>query len=161
IFRALEQHGPITMVHVDAHLDWRDEVNGVKEGYSNPFRRASEMKWIAGMIQIGLRSRAPPPPQAAAEATASAPPSSTSVYVLEQGMEAVPKRTPDGRRYYLSIDADGVDPSVMPAVIAPCPGGLLYHHMRTLIHGLVKKGRVVGMDIVEITPMYDHNDLSA
>ena len=36
--------------------------------------------------------------------------------------------------------------------MAPCPGGLLYHHMRTLIHGLVKKGRVVGMDIVEIAP---------
>jgi len=58
IFRALEKHGPITMVHVDAHLDWRDEVNGVKEGYSNPFRRASEMKWIEGMFQIGLRARA-------------------------------------------------------------------------------------------------------
>jgi agmatinase len=80
--------------------------------------------------------------------------------VIEQGMEAVLKRIPDGRRYYLSIDADGVDPSVMPGVMAPAPGGLLYHHMRALIHGLVKKGRVVGMDIVEIAPMYDHNDLT-
>jgi agmatinase len=81
--------------------------------------------------------------------------------VLEQGMAAVLKRIPEGRRYYLSIDADGVDPSVMPAVMAPSPGGLLHHHMRALIHGLVKKGRVVGMDIVEIAPMHDHNDLTS
>jgi len=44
VMRALEVHGaPITLVHVDAHLDWRDEVNGETEGYSSPIRRASEM----------------------------------------------------------------------------------------------------------------------
>ncbi len=41
VFRALEDHGPITLVHTDAHLDWRDEVNGAREGYSSPIRRAS------------------------------------------------------------------------------------------------------------------------
>ena len=161
IFRALEKHGPITMVHVDAHLDWRDEVNGVKEGYSNPFRRASEMKWIEGMIQIGLRSQGSARPQDVADAKAYGSQIFTSFDVLEQGMDAVLKRIPDGRRYYLSIDADGVDPAVMPGVIAPCPGGLQYYHMRTLIHGLVRKGRVVGMDIVEISPKLDHNDLTS
>ena len=161
IFRALEKHGPITLVHVDAHLDWRDEVNGVKEGYSNPFRRASEMKWIEGMVQIGLRAQGSARPQDVADAKAHGSQIFTADDVLEQGMAAVLKRIPDGRRYYLSIDADGVDPSVMPAVMAPSPGGLLHHHMRALIHGLVKKGRVVGMDIVEIAPMYDHNDLTS
>lgn len=161
IFRALEKHGPITMVHVDAHLDWRDEVNGVKEGYSNPFRRASEMKWFEGMIQIGLRAQGSARPQDIADAKAYGSQIFTSYDVLEQGMNAVLERIPDGRRYYLSIDADGVDPSVMPGVIAPCPGGLQYHHMRSLIHGLVRKGRVVGMDIVEICPKLDHNDLTS
>jgi agmatinase len=161
IFRALEKHGPITLVHVDAHLDWRDEVNGVKEGYSNPFRRASEMKWIEGMVQIGLRAQGSARPQDVADAQAYGSQIVSSYEVLERGMEAVLARIPDGRRYYLSIDADGVDPSVMPAVIAPCPGGLLYHHMRALIHGLVQKGRVVGMDVVEIAPKLDHNDLTS
>jgi agmatinase len=161
IFRALEQHGPITLVHVDAHLDWRDEVNGVKEGYSNPFRRASEMKWFEGMVQIGLRAQGSARPQDVADAKAYGSQIFTADDVLEQGMAAVLKRIPDGRRYYLSIDADGVDPSVMPAVMAPSPGGLLHHHMRALIHGLVKKGRVIGMDIVEIAPLYDHNDLTS
>jgi agmatinase len=161
VFRALEAHGPITLVHVDAHLDWRDEVEGVKEGYSNPFRRASEMRWIEGMVQIGLRAQGSARPQDVADAQAYGSQIVTADEVIEQGMAAVLARIPDGRRYYLSIDADGVDPSVMPAVMAPCPGGLLHHHMRALIHGLVRKGRVVGMDIVEIAPRYDHNDLTA
>ncbi len=160
IFRALEVVGPITLVHVDAHLDWRDEVEGVKEGYSNPFRRASEMKWIEGMIQIGLRGQGSARPSDIKDAKAYGSQVFTSYDVLEQGIESVLKRIPDGRKYYLSVDADGVDPGVMPAVMAPSPGGLLYHHMRSLIHGLVKKGRLVGMDIVEIAPKYDLNDLT-
>jgi agmatinase len=43
--RAYEGKGPITLVHIDAHLDWRDDVNGVKDGYSSPIRRASELPW--------------------------------------------------------------------------------------------------------------------
>jgi agmatinase len=161
VFRALEKHGPITLVHVDAHLDWRDEVNGVKEGYSNPFRRASEMKWIEAMFQIGLRGQGSARPRDVQDARAYGSHLFTSYEVLERGMAAVLEQIPNGRRYYLSIDADGVDPSVMPAVMAPSPGGLLHHHMRDLIHGLVGKGRLVGMDIVEIAPKYDHNDLTS
>jgi len=160
VFRALEKHAPVTMVHVDAHLDWRDEVNGVKEGYSNPLRRASELPWVEGMIQIGLRAQGSARAIEIKDATAYGSQIITSYEVLERGMAAVLERIPDGRRYYLSIDADGVDPTIMPGVIAPCPGGLLYHHMRALIHGLVAKGRVVGMDIVEICPSLDHNDLT-
>ena len=49
----------------------------------------------------------------------------------------------------------------MPAVAGPAPGGVTYSQIRTLIHGLVRKGRVVGMDIVEITPRKDINGISA
>ncbi|MGE0226742.1 MAG: arginase family protein, partial [Acetobacteraceae bacterium] len=46
---------PVHIFHVDAHLDWRDEVGGVKRGYSNPLRRASENPAVSGMTQIGMR----------------------------------------------------------------------------------------------------------
>jgi agmatinase len=57
VFRAFEGRGPITLVHIDAHLDWRDEVNGAREGYSSPIRRASEMAHIDRIFQIGMRSQ--------------------------------------------------------------------------------------------------------
>jgi agmatinase len=79
----------------------------------------------------------------------------------DHGMDAVLARIPDGGNYYITIDADGLDPSVMPAVEGPAPGGLTFHQARKLIHGLVGKGRVLGMDVVEITPMRDVNRISA
>ena len=57
-------------------------------------------------------------------------------------------------------EADGVDPTEMPAVAAPAPGGVSYQQMRTLIQGLVGKGRVAGMDVVEITPKRDINAIT-
>ncbi|CAJ0998177.1 N(1)-aminopropylagmatine ureohydrolase [Sodalis praecaptivus] len=75
-------------------------------------------------------------------------------------MDEVLKRIPDGGRYYLSIDADGLDPSIMPAVAGPAPGGVTFVQARKLIHGLVAKGRVVGMDIVEILPLRDIHQMS-
>jgi len=75
-------------------------------------------------------------------------------------MQSVLDRIPDGGNYYLTIDADGLDPAIMPGVAGPALGGVTYVQMRKLIHGLVKKGKVVGMDIVEITPSMDVNNIS-
>ncbi len=161
VFRAFEGRGPITLVHVDAHLDWRDEVNGAHEGYSSPIRRASEMAWFDRIFQIGLRCQGSARAGEVRDALAYGVDIATAYDVHEKGMAAVLDRIPNGGNYYLTIDADGVDPSVMPAVAAPAPGGLLFPQVRTLIHGLVAKGRVVGMDIVEITPKRDVNGITS
>jgi agmatinase len=57
VFRAFSAHGPITLIHIDAHLDWRDEVSGAREGYSSTIRRASEMSHIDSIFQIGIRGQ--------------------------------------------------------------------------------------------------------
>jgi len=77
------------------------------------------------------------------------------------GTAALLKRIPDGGRYYLTIDADGLDPSVMPAVEGPQPGGITYRQTIELIKGLVGKGKLVGMDIVEIAPARDLNEITS
>ena len=56
VLRAFDRHGPITLVKIDAHIDWRDEVIGVRHGLSSPIRRASEMPHIGRIFQIGLRA---------------------------------------------------------------------------------------------------------
>jgi len=155
VLRALEGRGPIHLVHVDAHLDWRHEVNGETEGYSSPIRRASEMPWIAGITQIGIRGIGSAREGEVADARAWGADIVTAYELHDAGMEAVLARIPDGGRYYLTVDADGLDPTIMPAVMAQTPGGLTWHQTRKLVHGLVKKGRVLGMDLVEIAPMHD------
>ena len=155
ILRGFNEVGPITLVHVDAHLDWRDEVNGVRDGLSSPIRRASELPYVKNIVQIGLRAQGSGRPadyQAARDYGATL---ITAYEMHDIGIKAVLDRIPDGGNYYLSIDADGMDPTVMPAVDGPAPGGMDFLQARSLIHGLVRKGRVVGMDIVEIQPSKD------
>jgi agmatinase len=162
VMRALEVLGePITLVHVDAHLDWRHEVNGETEGYSSPIRRASEMPWIKDIIQIGLRGIGSAR-EGEVEAALAYGAELISAYELHDiGMDAVLDRIPNGGPFYLTIDADGIDPTIMPAVMAQTPGGLNWVQTRKLVHGLVNKGRVVGMDLVEIAPKKDVASITA
>jgi agmatinase len=156
VMRALEVHDkPITLVHVDAHLDWREEVNGEPDGYSSPIRRAAEMAWFDQIVQIGMRGVGSARIREVEDARAYGCDIITAYDMHEMGMSAVLDRIPNGGPYYLTIDADGLDPTIMPAVMAQTPGGLNWAQIRMLIHGLVNKGRVLGMDLVEIAPSHD------
>ena len=161
VLRAYEGRGPITLVQIDAHIDWRNDFNGVSQGLSSPIRRASEMEHIGDIFQIGIRAQGSARPEEVESAHAYGANIVTAWELHDVGMDAILERIPDGGQYYITIDADGMDPSVMPAVAGPAPGGVTFHQARKLIHGLVKKGRVVGMDIVEITPATDVNRISS
>ncbi len=157
VIKALEvcDQNPITLVHVDAHLDWRHEVGGEQEGYSSPIRRASEMPWIGEIIQMGMRGIGSARTPEVEDAQAYGATIVTAYQLHENGMGNVLEQIPDGGPYYLSIDADGLDPTIMPGVLAQTPGGLNWVQIHQLIHGLVQKGPVLGMDIVEIAPSHD------
>ncbi len=161
VVRAMDDQGPITLVHVDAHLDWRQEVNGVPDGYSSPIRRISEMDHVGEIFQLGIRAQGSARQEEVDAAEAYGAHIYTSYDIHDNGMQSVLDAIPDGGRYYLTIDADGLDPSIMPGVNGPAMGGVTYHQARKLIHGLANKGRVVGMDVVEITPAKDINRFSA
>ncbi len=161
VMHALEVHKTaITLVHVDAHLDWRHEINGETQGYSSPIRRASEMPWIDSIVQIGMRGIGSARTGEVNDALNYGSNIISAYDMHDAGMDTVLARIPDGGPYYLTIDADGIDPSIMPAVMAQRPGGLSWIQIRRLIHGLVNKGRVVGMDLVEIAPRHDVGNIS-
>ena len=156
IWRAYEGRGPIHIVQIDAHLDWRDDREGLKDGLSSPMRRAAEMPWISGMTQIGLRGQG----SARQEEVDAARAYGKSQVVLaeelhEEGMKAIVARIPDAPNYYLTIDADGLDPSIAPGVTNPTPGGVTYYQVLHLMRGLAKKGKLVGADFVEVMPDID------
>lgn len=156
ILRGMEELGEkITLIQVDAHIDWREEINGEHDGYSSPIRRASELDWVGDIVQIGIRGVGSARTGEVEFAKAYGADIITAYEMHDMGMQAVLDRIPDGGPYYLTVDADGLDPTIMPGVISQTPGGLTWVQMHKLIHGLVKKGRVVGMDLVEIAPSRD------
>ena len=161
VFQALDSKAPLNIVQIDAHIDWRDERNDVHNGYSSPMRRASEMSHVRRIIQVGMRAQGSARKQEVEDALTYGAELINAYQVHEHGMAQVLEGIPKGEHCYLTIDADGLDPSVMPAVAGPAPGGLLYHHVRELVHGLSRTGKLVGMDIVEITPSSDINGITA
>jgi len=160
VLRAFEGRGPITLIHIDQHLDWRDDVNGVTDGLSSPIRRASEMEHIGEIFQIGLRATGSARAEEVEAARAYGAHLISAYELHDAGMDAILARIPAGEQYYITVDLDGMDPSDAPAVAAPMPGGVTFLQARKLIRGLVQKGRVVGMDLVEVTPRHDVNNIT-
>jgi agmatinase len=72
------------------------------------------------------------------------------------GPDCVLATIPEGRAVYLTIDADGLDPTEMPAVMAPTPGGLYFRQVAPLLRAVARRHRIVGMDVVEIAPSFDY-----
>ena len=161
VMQAYEGHGPIFIVHVDAHLDWRDEIGGVRNGLSSPLRRASEMPWFSGMAQIGLRGFGSARKEEfdAARAYGSILVGAEELHTV--GMDAILRRIPAAERYYITIDADGLDPSIAPGVAGPAPGGVTYSEVTSLIRGVAAKGRIVGYDFVEVVPSADVGNMTS
>lgn len=159
VVRAYETHGPITVIQIDQHLDFKQERHGVTEGYSSPMRRISEMVWVERIFQIGQHGIGSALTSDLQDALAAGNTIVTEREVHERGIGSVLERIPDGLDYFITVDFDGLDPSIAPAVSHPEPGGLTFHEASDLLCGLARKGRVVGMDMVEFVPAHDLHGL--
>jgi agmatinase len=154
-------HGPVWILQIDAHIDWRDEVHGERYGYSSPMRRVSEMPHVAGMVQVGMRSVGSARRAEVEAARLYGSHLVTAREVHAQGIEAALRHIPDGARVVITLDCDGLDPGIMPGVAARTPGGLSYTQAIDLIAGIGKRGKLVGFDLVEFYPPADMDNLTA
>jgi agmatinase len=158
---AFADQPPMHLVQIDAHLDFVDERHGVRRGHGNPMRRAAEKPYVTGLSQLGIRNVSSTAKEGYADARAMGSDILSVRQVRALGTAAVLARIPAGARYYLSIDIDGFDPSIAPGTGTPSHGGFLYYDVLELIAGLVKRGQVVGIDLVEVAPDYDHAGITA
>ncbi|ASW10931.1 agmatinase [Rhizobium sp. 11515TR] len=153
--------GPVWILQIDAHIDWRDELHGERYGYSSPMRRASEMPHVAGMVQVGLRSVGSARPSDVETAQRYGSCFVTAREIHAQGVEAALRHIPEGARVVVTLDCDSIDPGIMPGVAARTPGGLTYTQVIDLIAGLGRRADIAGFDLVELYPPADIDGLSA
>lgn len=146
--------GPITVVQVDAHVDWGDVIRGEPNGYGSPMRRVSEMRHVSGMLQVGIRGLGSGEAWQHADARAWGDQIVSAREWRRHGPSVLDAR-PRGERYVVSIDCDGLDPAVFPAVAMPTPGGLSYGDCLDLLHGLAARGTIVGLILAEYVPERD------
>ena len=161
LFQAFEGRGGFTILQLDAHIDFRDEVGGERWGLSSTMRRASELGCIERIIQVGQRAVGSARP-ADYEAALAAGVKFVSARLLHaKGIGQVLDLVPKGANLLVTFDCDALDPSVVPAVIGPAPGGLTYWQAIELINGVSERGRIAAFDLVEFMPARDVAGLGA
>jgi agmatinase len=161
-----KRHGPIGLVHMDAHIDtWPDNFGGNPYGHGNPFFHAINEGLVDPnrMIQIGIRS----PVQ-----------NSVRNWTIQQGVKILSssyvhrlgpdvgsiandiRQTIQGQPCYLTIDIDVLDPAFAPGTGTPEIGGLTTYQVQSILRELTDIP-LIGMDIVEVSPPYDVSEITA
>jgi agmatinase len=142
-----KQYPGLSVLQIDAHADLRDTYMGTPHNHACAMRRVLEH---ARTTQVGIRSLSP-------EEAAEIPSLNTTIF-YDYNMRQDPQwidRVVDslGEHVYITIDADGLDPAIMPAVGTPEPGGLSWYETLTLLKRVIETKQLVGCDLVELAPM--------
>ncbi len=143
--------GPITLVQIDAHSDLRESYEGSPYSHACIARRLLEEENVEQILQLGIRSVCTEEVQVARDN-----PDRVRVWYAEEvHAEAWQAELADrvaGRKIFLTIDVDGLDPSVIPATGTPEPGGLSWRQTLEIIRIVAKSGHIVALDCVELAP---------
>lgn len=154
-FALEENKEKINVVQIDAHLDWLKDASGQRFTLSNPMRRMSEMDHIDKMAQLGIRGVGSSQKEDFDDARAYGSTILSPKQIRKIGIEEALKDMPDGEKYYVTIDIDGLDASIAPGAGSPSPGGFYYDEVSEILEAVAKKGEVIGFDLVEVNPLYD------
>lgn len=153
------KHGPLAVVHFDAHPDtWDEEYPGYRFSHGTPFRRALEEGLIdsAAYFQIGIRGPTAGP-QDYDDAKRLGARLITIDEALSHGVTVIldeVRQRVGSRPVYVTLDIDAVDPAFAPGTGTPEVGGFSSHQMLQLVRGL-RGLNLVGFDLVEVSPPYD------
>jgi agmatinase len=158
-----EAHGPIAVLHFDAHLDTWDTYFGEPYTHGTPFRRASEEGLLdrEHCMHIGIRG----PLYQRSDLSESGDLGFASIHCTELDalgvsgtIERMRERLGD-RPVYVSVDIDVLDPAHAPGTGTPEAGGMSSRELLAVLRGLVG-ARLVSADIVEVSPAYDHAEIT-
>jgi agmatinase len=158
---AFADHGPLTILQIDAHIDWRHERHGETLGFSSTMRRASEMQHVGKIIQVGMRGIGSAREQEVRDAQAWGARLITAADIHLRGIAQALAHIDAGSPLLITLDCDGLDWSIMPAVTYPTTGGLTYTQVTQLIQGAIAKAKLVGFDLIEFVSRRDRGGIGA
>jgi agmatinase len=147
------------MVHVDAHPDFCDELDGSRLSGASQLRRIAELPDVVGVTALGLRNVERAEVQGMRELGVRF---ATTLDLLDRGPTAVvDELVPACDAMYVSVDLDVLDIGLVPGTTLPEPGGLSYRELRATLAAIARRGRVVAFDIAELNPPADISGATA
>ncbi|ATH74006.1 agmatinase [Bacillus altitudinis] len=157
VFRAMYKKYPdLAIIHMDAHTDLREEYEGEPLSHSTPIRKVAGLIGPENVYSFGIRSGMKEEFEWAKEAGMHI----SKFEVLEPLKQVLPKLK--GRPVYVTIDIDVLDPAHAPGTGTVDAGGITSKELLASIHAIADSDvHVVGADLVEVAPVYDHSDQTA
>ncbi|WLP59372.1 agmatinase [Bacillus pumilus] len=157
VFRAMHKKYPdLVIIHMDAHTDLREEYEGEPLSHSTPIRKVAGLIGPENVFSFGIRSGMKEEFEWAKEAGMHI----SKFEVLEPLKQVLPKLK--GRPVYVTIDIDVLDPAHAPGTGTVDAGGITSKELLASIHAIAgSEVQVVGADLVEVAPVYDHSDQTA
>lgn len=160
MIKAFEGHGEIDIIQIDAHLDFTDEIQGFRRANSSPIRRASELPFVRNVTVLGARGLRTNH-DAFAASLARGNRVLLQSQIRQRGIEAALDAIPQGRRVYVTIDIDALDPSVAPGTSSPEFEGMSVTELRAILRRVAETNQVVGVDLVEVNPYLDVSGMTS
>jgi agmatinase len=158
---AFSDQAPLTILQIDAHIDWREERHGERFGFSSTMRRASEMAHVEKIVQVGMRGTGSARATEVRDARTWGAKLITAADIHEHGIALALDEIGAGVSLLITVDCDALDWSIMPAVAYPSTGGLSHTQTTRLIQGAIAKARLVGFDLIEFVPKRDRDGIGA
>ncbi|GIW35844.1 agmatinase [Meiothermus sp.] len=159
ILRAYDDLDELYVIQLDAHLDFSDSRNGTRYSNSSPFRRAvEELPGLKQITVIGLRGL-----RTNLEAYRAAKARGHTLITASKARENLAwalDQLPQGKKVYISFDADVLDPSILPGTSSPEVEGLTYSEALQVVRRTLAQNELVGFDLVELAPNLDSSGLS-
>lgn len=144
--------GPLTVVQIDAHCDLREAYDGTPYSHAAVARRLLELPGVEQVLQLGIRSL-----DISEAHFIRKHPDRVRVWFAEDihagGWEAELRARLQGRRVFLTLDVDGLDPAIVPATGTPEPDGLTWAEALRILRLVGETAQVLGMDCVELAPV--------
>lgn len=155
LFRACsEVHGEVVIIHLDAHTDMGEWEAGSYHHHGNVMRRVLHENQTAQLLQFGVRGFAGAPLEEIRCQTI------TQAVIDEEFEYVLESRVPRGEKCYVSFDVDVLDPSFAPGTGTPVPLGMNPHTLLKLLRTVAEYNQIVGMDVVELSPASDRDDMT-
>lgn len=161
---AHHQHGPLAVLHLDAHSDTYPPVYDGEFHHGTPFRHALNEGLISpcSLVQIGIRGHTPAP-----DSLTFARDHGVVIVTMEDferlGIKATKQLIAEriaGKSLYVSVDVDVADPAFAPGTGTPAPGGLTSREILALLR-VVGDAAPIGFDVMEVCPAYDHGGITS
>ncbi|MDJ0764711.1 MAG: agmatinase [Myxococcota bacterium] len=151
---------PLHVIQFDTHMDLLDDFVGLKYTHANQMRRIVELEHVHSLTQIGIRGLLNNP-NWYDETVKKKSRYFTAEDIDNEGVDSIISKIRNSDNIYLTIDIDCLDPSIAPGTGTPEPGGLSYRQLKRLLQACPTKGRIVGIDLVEVNPLMDQSGRTA